>query len=209
MIKIFSYPATRGVRITWACEELGLDYDYNVVNLYKGEHKQPAYLAITPTGKVPAIQDGDLVLAESGAIVTYLADKAQKLIPTVPSAERALFDQCMYFVLTELEQPLWTMAKHKFAYPEEKRIEQVVGLGQWEFEKALNIFSDLLGDKTYLLGDDFSVVDIIAGHTLSWAQGFKQNLGQENVAKYAARVLERPALARAREKEQAAKDAIA
>ncbi|WP_371194220.1 glutathione S-transferase family protein [Glaciecola sp. SC05] len=208
MLKLLSYPGTRGVRITWACEELALDYEFQVVNLYKGEHKQPAFLAISPTGKVPVIQDDDLVLAESGAIVTYLADKANKLIPKSGSKARALYDQAMFFVLTELEQPLWTMAKHKFAFPEEKRIPEVIALGQWEFEKALAIFSKMLGDSEYLVGNEFTVADIIAGHTLSWAEGFEQTFPQENVSAYAKRILSRPGLAAARDKEKAIKEAL-
>lgn len=207
MIKLHSYPGTRGVRVTWACQELELDYDFQLVDLYKGEHKQPAFMQLSASAKVPLIQDGDLVLSESGAILTYLADKANKLIPVAGSKDRALYDQIMFFVLTELEQPLWTMAKHKFALPEDKRIAEVIPLGQWEFEKALDIFSRLLGDKDYVLGDEFSVADIVAGHTLSWAQGFKQDFLQDNVNAYALRVLSRPALATARAKEKAIKEA--
>lgn len=207
MLKVMSYPGTRGVRITWACEELDLDYDYQIIDLYRGEHRKPAYLSLTPTGKVPAIQDGDLVLAESGAIVTYLADKAHKLIPACGTAERAIFEQAMYFVLTELEQPLWTMAKHKFALDEDRRIPEAIALGQWEFKKALSIFSDMLGDKIFITGSEFTVADVIAGHTLSWAQGFKLDLPQDNVKAYAQRVLTRPALETARTKEKAAKEA--
>nr|WP_136250374.1 glutathione S-transferase family protein [Ningiella ruwaisensis] len=208
MIKIFSYPATRGVRVTWACEELGIDYDYKIVNLYAGEHRGPDYLAVAPTGKVPAIQDGEITLVESGAILTYLADKFGKLIPKVGSAERAYYEQAMYFVLTELEQPLWTMAKHKFAFPEDKRIPQAIEVGQWEFSKALEVFSKMLGNNTFIAGDDFTMADIIAGHTLSWAQGFKQDLTYDNVRAYAERVLGRDALKRARAFEKQQKDAL-
>lgn len=208
MITILSYPGTRGVRITWAAEELGIPYQFKLVNLYKGEHKHPDYLAIAPTGKVPAIQDEHGVLTESGAIVTYLADSVQQLIPKVGTRQRGEYEQMMYFVMTEFEQPLWTMGKHKFALPEEKRIAANIELGAWEFQNALRIFSTMLGDKPYVLGEEFSVADVVAGHTLSWAKGFKQPLSFDNIEAYAERVLSRPALARARAAEQAAKDAL-
>ncbi|WP_395344790.1 glutathione S-transferase family protein [Ningiella sp. W23] len=208
MLTVLSYPGTRGVRITWACEELGLDYEYQLVNLYKNEHKQPEFLKVTPMAKVPALIDGDLSLAESGAIVSYLADKAGRLIPNAGTPERGLYEQAMYFTLTELEQPLWTIAKHKFVYPEQQRIEKMQALGALEFESALKIFSKLLGDKPFILGDDFSVADVVAGHTLSWAQGFKLSLVHNNVEKYAKNVLARDALARARKREEDAKEKL-
>ncbi|MDM7858994.1 glutathione S-transferase family protein [Alteromonas sp. ASW11-36] len=209
MISIYSFPGTRGVRVTWAAEELGTAYEYKIINLYQGEHKQPEYLAISPTAKVPVIKDGNTVIAESGAILTYLADCAGKLIPPTATPERACYEQMMYFVMTELEQPLWTMGKHKFALPEVKRIAANLELGAWEFQQALAIFAQLLGDRQYVLGDEFSVADIAAGHTLSWAQGFKQPLTHDNVIAYADRVLARPALAKAREVEAQAKASLA
>lgn len=208
MIQIFTYPQTRGVRAVWACNELGLEYDYKVVNLYKGEHKSPDYLKMTPTGKVPAIVDGDITIAESGAIVTYLADKVGKLIPDSGTQARAYFEEMMFFVLTELEQPLWTQAKHKFALPEDKRIPEAIELGEWEFQQALNVFSKMLGDRSYVAGNEFTVADIVAAHTLSWAQGFKQNIDIENVQAYASKVLARKSLKDARALEKKYLDAL-
>ncbi len=208
MLQLYSFPQTRGVRVTWACIELDIDYEYNIVNLYKLEHKSPEYKAITPTQKVPAIVDGEVNIAESGAILTYLADKAGKLIPKVNSPLRAKYEEFMFFVLTELEQPLWTQAKHKFALPEDKRIPQAIELGEWEFQKALKVFGTMLGDNQYVLGDEFSVADIVAGHTLSWAQGFEQKIELDNVKEYASRVLTRPALKQARAHEKELKDQI-
>lgn len=208
MLQLYSFPQTRGVRVTWACIELDIDYEYNIVNLYKLEHKSPEYKAITPTQKVPAIVDGEVNIAESGAILTYLADKAGKLIPEVNSPLRAKYEEFMFFVLTELEQPLWTQAKHKFALPENKRIPQAIELGEWEFQKALKVFGTMLGENQYVLGDEFSVADIVAGHTLSWAQGFEQKIELDNVKEYASRVLTRPALKQARAHEKELKDQI-
>lgn len=216
MLHIYSFPQTRGVRVIWACQELQIPYEYHVIDLYKGEHKSADYLAKTPTGKVPLIIDEDctdasgnaVTIAESGAIVTYLADKVGKLIPQAGTAERAYFEEVMYFVISELEQPLWTQAKHKFALPEDKRLPEVIALGEWEFQKALGIFSKMLGDKDYVLGSAFSIADVIAGHVLSWAQGFEQVIEQENVKAYTTRVLTRPALKQARKHEKEIKESL-
>jgi glutathione S-transferase len=214
MLKIYSYPQTRGLRVVWACKELGIEYDYKLVNLYKGEHKQADYLALTPSGKVPLIvdenrDDGErVVIAESGAILTYLADKQGRLIPKQNSSLRAQYEEMMYFLLTELEQPLWTLAKHDFALPEDKRISQVSETAKWEFAKALKVFSKMLADKPYVLGEEFSVADIIAGQIMSWAKGSKLDLLHDNVNAYADRVLNRQGLIAAKTHEKAIKDAI-
>lgn len=216
MLHLYSFPQTRGVRVVWACQELDIDYEYHIIDLYKGEHRSADYLSKTPTGKVPLIVDQSCVdangkpvtIAESGAIVTYLADKAGKLIPEAGSAERAYYEEIMYFVISELEQPLWTQAKHKFALKEDKRIPEAIALGEWEFQKALGIFSKMLGDKNYVLGDEFSIADVVAGHVLSWAQGFEQAIEFDNVKAYASRVLTRPALKQARKHEKALKESL-
>ncbi|MBT0588101.1 glutathione S-transferase family protein [Alteromonas oceanisediminis] len=201
MLTIYGYSGTRSIRATWAAEELGIAYEYQCVDLKRGLHKSPEYLAVAATGKVPSLRDDGLTITESGAIVTYLADQAGRLIPSTGTAKRGKYEEAMYFVHTELEQPLWSIGKHKFALPEDKRIEQNISLGEWEFQQVLSVFAKMLGDQTYLLGDTFSVADVAAGHTLSWAKGFKQALTHDNVIEYAERVLTRPALARARQRE--------
>lgn len=206
MIQIYGFPQSRGTRITWLLEELGVDYEFKLVDFNKGEHRSPEFLAINPAGKVPAIVDGDLVMTESGAILNYLADKfADKgLIPAVGTAERAMYEQWSYFALSELEQPLWTLGKHRFALPEEQRVEAIFPTAEWEFQKALALLSEGLGDKPYILGDQLSAVDILLAHTLFWGLSFKQSIEQENLQAYVTRMRAREALTRAGAKEKAA-----
>ena len=75
MIQLFNYPNTRGLRVTWMLEELEADYEFNLVPVGNSGFGSEEYIKINPAGKVPAIRDGDLVLTESAAIVTYLGDK--------------------------------------------------------------------------------------------------------------------------------------
>lgn len=203
MIKVYGYPNTRATRITWVLEELQEDYDYKLVNFAKGDQKSEEFLAANPAGKVPALQDGNLTLTESGAIVTYLADKFanKKLIPTPGSPERATFEQWSYFALCELEQPLWTLGKHRFALPKEQRVAGIFPTATWEFQQALTLLSSGLGTKNYILGNEFSAVDILLGHTLIWGLAFDQAVKQENLIAYHQRLSERPALASARARE--------
>ena len=75
MMKLYGYPQTRSTRVAWALEETGAEYEYGLINLKAGEHKQPAFLAINPFGKIPSLVDDGHVMSESSAICTYIAEK--------------------------------------------------------------------------------------------------------------------------------------
>lgn len=205
MMRLFSYPRTRGTRVTWMLEELGAPYEYEMVPFGDNGFASPAFLRINPGGKVPALQDGTLTLTESAAIVSYLGDKfpTSGLTPPAGTPERARHDQWCYFVLSELEQPLWTKGKHRFMLPEDLRVPAIVETANWEFQKALGILSQGLGGKPCILGDDFTAADILIGHTLTWAEQAKQSIDPQNVRDYAGRLRAREACKRTREKEAA------
>ena len=207
MITIFGYPNSRATRITWMLEELGQPYDYFLVDSLKGDGKSPEFLSINPGGKVPAIKIDDLIITESAAIISHLADSFPDagLIPPVATPARARYEQWSHFTMCELEQPLWNMGKHSFALPEDKRVPALLEVtAPWEFQQALNLFSKGLDDRDYMLGDTFSGVDILLAHTLAWAMKFKQPVEHQNLLDYVERCTQRPALQRAivREKEQ-------
>ncbi len=204
MLKVYGCPGTRSQRVLWALEELGADYDYIPVNLLKGEGQQPEYLALNPAGKVPTLVDGDLILTESAAICTYLGDlyPDADLAPRPYTRERALYNRWCYFVISELEQPLWTLAKHDFVLPEKLRVPAIKDTALWEFGRAVKVLAKGLGEQTFLLGDRFSAADILAAHTLAWAKGAEAPVESPQVAAYVERLLSRPALARAQAREQ-------
>ncbi len=145
------------------------------------------------------------MLTESGAICTYLGDRfpATGLTPQVGSRERARYNQWCYFVLSELEQPLWTIGKHTFALPEQRRAPVVLETARWEFSVAAKVLAEGLGRREFIVGNRFTAADILVAHTLGWAQAVKLPLEHDNLESYAARLLARPAWARAREREQA------
>ncbi|NJN46439.1 MAG: glutathione S-transferase family protein [Candidatus Competibacteraceae bacterium] len=204
MIEVFGFPNTRASRVLWALEEIGTDYDYVKVDLMRGEGRKPPYIGLNPGGKVPTLVEGDLVLSESAAICTYLGDRFPDsgLVPAVGTAERAIYNKWCFFVIGELEQPLWTIAKHRFALPEKRRVPAIMDTALWEFEVAAKVLHTGLGEREYLVGEGFTVADILVAHTLSWAQAFNVPLDPENLQTYAQRMLGRPALARVREREQ-------
>jgi glutathione S-transferase len=204
MLKVFGHPNTRSARVVWALEEIGVDYEYIKVDLLKGEGRKPAYLDLNPGGKVPTLIDGDFVLTESAAICTYLGEKfpASHLVPKAGTPEHARYNQWCFFVIGELEQPLWTMAKHRFALPEKRRVPAVIDTAIWEFSVAAKVLNSGLGDKDFSVGDHFTAADILIAQTLGWARAFAVPLDYERLTAYADRMLSRPALARAREREQ-------
>ena len=194
MYTLYGFPRTRSVRVAWALEELGLPYEYKLINLRKGEHKSVDFLALNPAGKIPTLLTENGPMSESAATVTWLMDKHgyQEFMPTLGSTQRMLYEQAMMFLVAELEQPLWNMAKHDFALPEQYRIEKMQAVAKFDFSVALKTFAELLGDQDYLTGHMFTGVDIVAGHILSWAKGNKLDLTHDNVKAYAERVLGRP-----------------
>ena len=127
-----------------------------------------------------------------------------ELIP-VSAQQRAEYDRWCFFVLSELEQALWTMAKHKFALPAEHRIKQVQETATWEYQRALDILSQGLGKQPYILGDAFSAADILVSHTLIWGIAFGHEPQQQTLLNYLQIQRARPGLARALQREQGTK----
>ena len=206
-MKVYGIGPSRSTRVVWTLEEIGADYEYVRVDLMGGETRREPFRSLNPYGKVPVLQDGDLVLTESGAICLYLCEKFPdaRLLPPIGTNERAQCLKWAFFVTSELEQPLWTKGKHTFALPEKWRVPQVRETANWEFERAVAILANALRDTDYLVGNRFTVADILTGHTLAWAGTAKMTL-PDNVAAYAERLLARPAHARAYARDAEAAD---
>jgi glutathione S-transferase len=187
-------------------EEAEATYNYVQVNLLKGEARSAAFLEINPGGKLPALVDGNLILTESAAICMYIADKfpAAQLAPAHASLQRAKFNQWCFFALSELEQPLWTSAKHTFALPEKYRVPEIMDTTRWEFARAATVLAAGLGERDYIVGDTFTVADILIANTLNWARSRSVEIQSAALNAYADRMLARPALQRALDRERAA-----
>lgn len=206
MIKLYGTPNTRSTRVAWALEEAGAEYEFILVQLAKGEHKQPAFLSVNPAGKVPTLVDGDLVLSESAAICTYIGDKFPQsgLVPPVSDpANRARYLQWCFFAMTELETPLWTSEKHLRLLPKERQVPAVVETCKWEFERAADVLTQHLQGRDYAIGEGFTAADIILARVLNWARG-REIVLNETLGSYTDRMLARPSVARAHARESAA-----
>ena len=198
-MKLYYVPMTRSNRPRWMLEELGVPYEMVRLDPKKGDNQTPEYLAINPTGKVPAFVDGEVKMFESAAIVAYLGDKFadKKLAPPVGSAERPLYYQWLFFGTTTLEQPVSLYAKHSSTLPSEQRVTVVAQDAKTGVERALAPLDRVLADRQWLLGS-FSAADIIVGATLSWAGGLGLLEGHRALLDYVKRLKERPAFQRAR-----------
>jgi len=205
MYHVYGMPKTRSTRVVWALEELGVEYRFHLVDLMKGEGQTPEFLKLNPFGKVPVLTDGDLILTESAAICTYLGDQHPDsgLVPRSGTSERGQFDQWCFFAMAELEQPLWTIAKHRFALPDEKRLPAIVDVAIWEFQRVATVLAKCLEGREYLVGDSFTMVDILIAHTLVWARVYKIDHGIDLLDRYEQQICERTAFARARQRETA------
>ena len=99
-----------------------------------------------------------------------------------------------------MEQPLWTIAKHCFVLPEKKRVPAILQTAFWEFLVAAGVLAKGIADRPYASGEQFTAADILLGHTLACARSTRIELGHDSLNAYADRVLDRPALERARER---------
>lgn len=205
-MKLYGTQKSRSFRCVWAAEELGLSYEYIEValgsNETNGSHTED-YRKLNFQGKVPTLCDNHVTLTESAAIVSYLAKMTpeKNLIPVDNTPARAHYDQLAFFVLSDLEQPLWTSGKHRFAIPKEYRVPDVIATTHWEFAKSQKALTRLIGEHPadFALGKQFTMVDILIAHTLNWAEAFKFDV-LPGLRDYKNRLYSRPACIAAQEK---------
>lgn len=204
-LKLYGCANSRSLRALWALEQTGAPHEYVPVDLFRGEGRSPAFLAVNPAGKVPVLVDGALTLTESLAIVTYLGEKFpdSALVPRSLAARAEYFRWCS-FVVTELEQPLWAIARHRFILPKAQRLPQVEPLEAASFAAAAALLAERLAGRDHLLDTGFSGADILAGHTLAWARSARIPLAGAVLEAYLGRLDGHPALLRAREREKTA-----
>jgi len=205
-MKLYGYRNGRTLRALWALEEVGAAYEYVEVDILHGEGRKPWFLEINPGGKVPVLDDGGFIITESAAICLHLAEKHPNsgLLPRPGTEERTQCYMWISFVLTELDAPLWTIAKHRFGLPRERRVPAVIETAGWEFGVALKILANRMNDRPYLVGESFTVADILAGHTLLWAQSARRDLASDVLRRYLDALTSRDAFGRARDRAHSA-----
>jgi GST-like protein len=196
VIELFTFGSTNGHKIAIALEELGLPYETRTVNVFAGEGQSPEFLALNPTGKIPVIRDRetDLVLTESDAILLYLADKAGRLVP--PSGKERTRAIELLFLQASLQGPMFGQRMH-FSIFSQETIPYGIRRYEEQGEHVDKLVEHLLAGRSYLLGAEYSIVDIAFYgwyFAAKWA-GFDFD-DHANLTAWFERVSARPAVAR-------------
>jgi len=193
-------PGSRLTRVTWMLEELGEPYE-----IVKTKMHTDLMRRYNPTGKMPALVDGDVVVTDSAAICAYLSEKhaGKGLGPNPGLAGQAEMMSWMIWAQAEFEPPMWNKLKHRLLLPETLRADVSAWISH-EFSAETRGLEAKLAGRPYALGERFSAVDVILGHCGQWARSGKFEVASPVVSAYFDRVLARPALARAMEREKQA-----
>lgn len=191
----YTNPQSRGRIVRWMLEEVGQPYRTELLQ-YADSMKAPAYLAVNPMGKVPAIKHGDTVVTEAGAICAYLADAFPEagLAPPLGDRRRGPYFRWMFFAAGPLEAAV-TNKNLGVEVPADRKA--MVGYGC--FEDAVDGAEQALKAGDYILGDTFSAADVYFGSAIGFFLQWGAIERRPAFEAYAARLQARPAAVRARE----------
>lgn len=188
----FAKGQVRDLRPRWALEEAGIPYRTRLLEL--GDQEKPEYRALQPFGQVPVLQEGDLTLFESGAIVLHISERSETLLPKEPAA-RARATQWLVAALSSIEPWIMQVALIDLFYANEDWAK-LRRPGAVEFaHKRLKGLSVSLGDKPYLDGDHFTCGDLMMATILRIMPELTRE--HANLAAYLERCTARPAFKRA------------
>lgn len=165
MLKLHFAPNSRAGRIVWLLEELELSYDINKMAFHPKDLKSDAHRARHPLGRIPVLEDGDVSIFESGAIVDYILERHKNggLKPAVDDPRFPAYLQWFHYCEGMVMPPINTIVVQTILLPEDRRDATVLGQAQRLLTKALGPVDETLEGKDYLIGD-FSGADIMLGH---------------------------------------------
>jgi glutathione S-transferase len=210
MIRLHHYPSNVSFAPHVLLRELGVPFELVLVDRTQAVHKSPAYLKLNPNGQIPVLEDGELVLYETAAILMHLADRfpQARLAPAVGTAQRAAYYKWMVWMTNTLQ----AMLMHYF-YPERMVDEgnaegarQVKAQAEARIGPMLQQLDDQLAacGGPWLLGAQLSAADPMAFMLCRWTRGFASRPARDfpNLGPYLQRVLQRPSVQQVYEVEQ-------
>ncbi len=158
MIKLYYHPSPNPLKIALYLEETGLPYELVPVDTRKGEQHAPAFVAINPNAKTPAMQDDGVRVFDSTAMLLYLAEKTGQFVPANTPEARAEMLSWLMFVATGIGPYCGQAVHFKHYAPEPK----AYAVNRYDFEawRHWKIINAHLADRTWMLGDDYSLVDM-------------------------------------------------
>ncbi|MCD0419983.1 glutathione S-transferase family protein [Rubrivivax sp. JA1024] len=205
-LTLFYSPQTRATGARVLLEELGAPYDLHVLNMKAGEQRQPAYLAVNPLGKVPAIRSGDALVTEQVAITIYLADLFPQagLAPTLDDPLRGPYLRWIAYYGSSFEPAVVDRFMQREPAP-------ITMSPYADYDTMLGALEAQLARGPYLLGDRFTAADVLWGMALDWTMNFGLVPKNDVFVRYAESITARPAFQRvnAADAEMAAQHAAA
>lgn len=197
MLKFYYHPAPNPAKVALMLEETGLPYEVVPVDTRRGEQFTPAYLAINPNAKTPAIVDGDVKVFDSNAILLYLSEKTGKFLPANTLAARGELLSWLMFVASGIGPYSGQAVHFKHFAPDPKQYP--VKRYTYEAERHWNIIDAQLEKHRYMLGDSYTIVDMAVW---GWARAVPFVLGPDawtarpNLKRHFDEISARPAAAR-------------
>jgi len=194
-MKLYYFPSPNPQKVKFALLELGLECEIVPVDLTKGEHRKPGFLALNPFGRVPVLTDGDLTIWDSHAILAYLGDKSGKLWPGSASARASAF-QWLFFLAAHISPSATDLVFNRIAV---KRLglpgdEDAIKRGEKALPDLIGIVEGQLKKGSWMIGDGFSLVDCAYGPVLSMIEKADFSYGQfPKVRAYVEAIRARPA----------------
>ena len=195
---LYHIAPSRSSIVRWMLEEIGQPYDIQLLDMKKEEQRQPAFLAINPMGKVPALRHGAVVITETAAICCYLADAFSQagLAPAIGDPRRGPYLKWLFFGPSCFEPAI---IDRMFERKEAPR----GALGWGDLDTVLDVIVAAVEPGPYLLGEQFTAADVVIGSGVRWGRVMSLIPEREELQAYQARLEQRPALQRATEKDQA------
>jgi len=195
VLKLHFAPNSRAGRIVWLLEELGLPYDINKMAFHPKDLKSDEHRARHPLGRVPVLEDGDVRIFESGAIVEYVLERHKNggLKPAVDDTRYPEYLQWFHYCEGMVMPPVNTIVVQTVLLPPDRRDETALGQAQRLLAKALAPVDEALAGRDYLIGD-FSAADIMLGHACFMSNRLGSVADElTNLKGYVERVTARPA----------------
>ena len=183
MLRIHHFPATRGFRIIWLCEELDVPYEIVRVDFSRRYRSSAEWRAMNPVGKVPVMTAGDLTMFESGAMVQHVLDRhgRGRLEPARGSREHAFYLQWSWFAEATFTRPLGEIVNHRREFGD-RAIPEVVEEMKVRARLCADALDREMRGKDYLVGG-FTAADIMMGYAL---RSYQRLLPDESLPEDAA-----------------------
>ncbi len=192
MLTLTGSPQSRAFRVIWLLEELEIPYE--LVDVFP---REPEAFELSPSGKIPVLEAEGQIITDSLAICTYLADKHNKFTFPAGTIERATQDSFSLLAANDMEAPLWVHRKHTNILPQKLRVPEIIPACEQEFFRELKVFETRLGNSTHVMGDTFTIADIMSMFVLAWAKAVGFDMGKGPTLRYMNNLKQRPAYQKA------------